>query len=96
MEAILILLEGLCELLVFVQEGTAPLAMKHLRKQRSPWPSPRTCQPVLLTSRTTDRRKVRGCVIPNAPQHPIITVRISKKNGDTNSDVIIPQTVKWK
>lgn len=40
------------------QSGTAPLPTKRPRTRRSPWPSPRTCQPAPPTSRTTEGKKV--------------------------------------
>lgn len=50
--------DGCLLVCVSPQTGTVPLPMKRPRRQRSPWLSPKTCQPARPSSRTTEGTKV--------------------------------------
>lgn len=69
---------------VSLQAGTAPPPMKHLKRQRSPWLSPRTCQPAPPTSRTTGGTKVRAASKPKHTRPPA-QARVNEAQTDTSA-----------
>lgn len=74
------------------QAGRAPLSTKRLRRQRSPWPSPKTCQPVPPTSRTTGGTKVR--LLPQPSQ--IWSEKIKNHLTCRQSEKCTHPWVNWK